>query len=301
MIQSKLTLKQLETFDCVVKAGTFRKAATILGTTQPNVSARISTLEESLGVLLMHRDAGSIRLTDKGQALLVSARTVLSAAENFLATADRQDLIEDRMRLGVTELVASTWLHEFLRQFRAIYPAVAVELEVDLSVEIDQALSAGQIDLGIMTATRRAKVAKSIGLNTYDYAWFCNQRVSSSLAATPDLKSLLEVRIITHAKHTVASKELTAFAKNQGLKIDGIVHSSSLSACLEMALDGMGVALLPSLLARKALEDGNLVRVNFNWTPDPLEFEAQFNAKSAPPFIQRAAELAREVCAAHGQ
>jgi DNA-binding transcriptional LysR family regulator len=63
MIKSRITLKQLEAFAYVVDSGTFRAAAAALGTTQPNISARITALETALKVTLLIRDAGSVRLT----------------------------------------------------------------------------------------------------------------------------------------------------------------------------------------------------------------------------------------------
>ncbi|MEP4766311.1 MAG: LysR family transcriptional regulator, partial [Roseibium sp.] len=106
MIKSQITLKQLEAFAFVVDTGTFRAAATALGTTQPNISSRISALEMALDVALLYRDAGSVRLTEKGRELLVLTRDTLRAGEALLEAAGRQELIEERLRLGVTELVA---------------------------------------------------------------------------------------------------------------------------------------------------------------------------------------------------
>ncbi|MGB3690920.1 MAG: LysR family transcriptional regulator [Jannaschia helgolandensis] len=62
MIKSQITLKQLEAFAFVVDTGTFRAAATALGTTQPNISSRTAALETALDVALLYRDAGSVRL-----------------------------------------------------------------------------------------------------------------------------------------------------------------------------------------------------------------------------------------------
>ncbi|MGB1338026.1 MAG: LysR family transcriptional regulator, partial [Planktomarina sp.] len=81
MIKSQITLKQLEAFAFVVDTGTFRAAAFALGTTQPNISARITALESALNVTLLIRDAGSVRLTADGEKLLVKTREVLWAGE----------------------------------------------------------------------------------------------------------------------------------------------------------------------------------------------------------------------------
>ena len=171
MIKSRVTLKQLEAFAFVVDLGSFRRAADALGTTQPNVSARISALEKTLGLVLMHRDAGSIKLTERGEALLPAARDALRSAEAFLDVADRKDLIEERLRLGVTELVACTWLHAFLRAFREEYPSVSVELDVNLSREIERQMEASQIDLSLQTGPFSSAVSKTMPLGSYPYAW----------------------------------------------------------------------------------------------------------------------------------
>lgn len=114
----------------------------MLGTTQPNIATRIAALEAMLGVVLMHRDAGSVRVTDKGTELLDAACKILDAGEEFLEIAGRHDLIEDLLRSGVTEIAACTWLHDYLRAFKAMYPAVWVELDMNLLVELKKDLVA---------------------------------------------------------------------------------------------------------------------------------------------------------------
>ena len=79
MAQLPFNLKHIEAFLAVADLGSFRRAAERLNTTQPNISNRISQLEDRLGLRLMERDAGSVRLTPRGQALLAPARQVLGA------------------------------------------------------------------------------------------------------------------------------------------------------------------------------------------------------------------------------
>ena len=78
MIKSQITFKQLEAFTFVVDTGTFRAAAAALGTTQPNISSRIASLEAALDVTLLYRDAGSVRLTAKGKDLLEQTRQLVT-------------------------------------------------------------------------------------------------------------------------------------------------------------------------------------------------------------------------------
>ncbi len=295
MIKSQITLKQLEAFVGVVDLGSFRKAASVLGTTQPNISNRISTLEETLGVILLHRDAGSVRQTEKGAALLAIARQILWNAEAFLEAAERQDLVDDRLRLGVTELIACTWLHRFLRRFREVYPSVSVELEVGLTGEIEKKLATGQIDLALQTGSFDREAGRTIHLQTYPYIWVAAPTLAEANGTNRSMVNLLKGPVLTHGRNTVASKELARYAEAKRLAMNQVVYSSSLASCVQMTVDGMGFALLPAALVRDQLQSQSLVQIDIEWHPSPLEFYARFNPKRVPLFVEVAAGFAAEI------
>ena len=297
MIKSQVTLKQLEAFVAVVDSGTFRRAARDLGTTQPNISARIAALEQTLDTVLMHRDAASLRLTERGETLLAAARDVLWSAEQFLEKAKRQDLVAERLRLGVTELVACTWLHDFLRAFKADYPKVRVELEVDLSREIEKGLNARQIDLALQTGPFQQEMSGSLALGSYRYGWVAQPQLAAKLAPSGAFESLFDHPILTHGRHTITSAALSETATERGLPTQQIMHSSSLSSCLRMAEDGMGIAMLPEVMTAPLVRAGSLVPIDCGWAPQPLEFFARYDAATMPRFVHHAAALAKDVSA----
>lgn len=295
MIRSRVTLKQLEAFVLVVDTGSFRKAAAALGTTQPNISARISALEASLDVVLMQRDARSVRLTEIGETLVTAARQVIWSGEAFLEVAKRRDLIEERLRLGVTELIACTWLHTFLRAFRDQYPSIKVELQVDLSREIDRCVGAGQLDLAIQTAPFSGNLGEPLAMGSHRYAWLAAPEIARRIGPSPEISVLFDYSIMTHAKHTQSSLELAEFAQANGFSQEQIVHSSSLASCMPMAVDGMGIALLPSLLVREEVATGRLVELSCGWEPNALDVFARYDDRRAPRFVQQASRIAAEV------
>ena len=295
MIKSRVTLKQLEAFVFVVDLGSFRGAAAALATTQPNVSARIASLEATLDLVLMHRDAGSVRLTERGAALLPMARAALRSAEAFLEVADRKDLIEERLRLGVTELVACTWLHTFLRAFKEEYPNVSVELDVNLSREIERQLVSHQLDLALQTGPFTTQVSGTLALGRYPYAWVATPDLAEALSKRPALPALFRHSVLTHTRHATATSELLEAVKTAGLPEERIGFSSSLASCVPMAEDGMGIALLPRHIVRDALAEGQLVEIRCRWRPADLEVYARFEKIRAPGFVEFAANLAESV------
>ncbi len=295
MIGNVFNLKQLEALVWVADLGTFRKAAAHLNTTQPNISSRIAGLETSLGVVLMQRDAGSVRLTSKGEDILQEARKILWQAEQIIAVAERPDLIEDRLRLGVTELVASTWLHTYLRRLKDVYPSVSVELTVDLSRNLDRDLSARMLDLTIQTAPFASKASGVIELGTFEYAWVGTQESLDGLSGQVNVADLIPRSVLTHARNTQAYSELVAYADMRSLPTTRFVPSNSMASCVQMAINGLGVALLPRSLVENDLAKGRLQEVKVDWTPAPLRFAARYQAERVANYVAHSAALAAEV------
>lgn len=293
MIKSRITLKQLEAFAFVVDTGTFRAAASALGTTQPNISARMTALEAALDVTLLIRDAGSVRLTADGDKLLKKTREVLWAGEALIEEAGRQELIEETLRLGVTELVACTWLQGFLRLMKEAYPKLRIQLEVDLSTTIDARLMERQLDLALQTGPFKSKTFASDALGQENYCWVVSSALKDRLSAKPALEELFDVTVLTHAKHTQACAALHSLAAERGLRGERIVHSSALSACVPMALEGLGVALLPERLVTGEIASGELHRVEPEWTPEPLSFYARYAPARAALYVEKAAQIAK--------
>ncbi|NOR31572.1 MAG: LysR family transcriptional regulator [Sulfitobacter sp.] len=293
MIKSRITLKQLEAFAFVVDTGTFRAAASALGTTQPNISARIAALETALNETLLIRDAGSVRLTENGEKLLRKTREVLWAGEALIQEAGRQELIEETLRLGVTELVACTWLQGFLRLIREAYPKLRIQLEVDLSTTIDARLMEGRLDLALQTGPFTSKAFASDALGQENYCWVANSDLIRHVSAAPSLTELFDLTVLTHAKHTQACAALQSIATARGLRSERIVHSSALSACVPMVLEGLGVALLPERLVEAEVAAGDLHIIDADWHPEPLSFFARYAPARAALYVEKAAQIAK--------
>ncbi len=288
-----ITLKQLEAFVWVCDLGSFRKAAERLNTTQPNISTRILALEDYLGTRLMERNAGAVRLTQKGRDLLLQARSVLRAAETFVEVAGKASVAEGVLKLGVTELIVNTWLRDFLREAKHKFPNVTIELTVDLSVRISEGLHNQTFDLTLQSSPFSQGVDKTLNLGTYPYVWVMAPHVQKQLPDTR-LASLSAFPILTHARGTLAVDEIeNHFNANKG-KSARIVPSSNMSACLHMAIDGLGIAVLPEAMARADIEAGRLVVVKHAWHPKPLKMCARYNATHVAAYVPKIALIAKK-------
>ncbi len=293
-----LNLKQLEAFVWVSDLGSFRRAADRLNTTQPNISARISSLEAALNVSLMDRDAGSVRLTSKGRDLLGYARRVLRATESLLEASDQAALIDGAFRLGVTEMVVHTWLRDFLKLLKDRFPFLSVELTVDLSVNLTNELFTRAIDLAFQSGPFNRQTTGSEDLGTYPLVWVASPSLGIHALDHVSPEDLARHPILTHARDTKPYEEVAAhFGARPDLSAR-LVPSSNLAAALHMTVDGLGIATLPVAMVTNELATGELIRIKYDWAPENLHFLARYDAEKSPLFVAKAAELARETASA---
>ena len=292
-----LNFKQLEAFVWVADLGSFRRAADRLNTTQPNISARISALEQMLDVKLMDRDAGSVRLTAKGAALLEEARKVLRSAESFLESADRSSLVEGVLRLGVTEMIVNTWLREFLKQAKDVFPNLSIELMVDLSANLTPELFSRSIDVTFQSGPFSRQTSGSQELGIYPFAWVASPELGVDAHRKLSRDDMQNDPILTHARGTRPFEEIEAHFNGSGSNASTIIPSSSIAPCLHMALDGIGIACLPAAMVHTHVAAGRLVALNYPWLPTALEFRARYDAKATPAIVEKVVRFAQEIAA----
>ncbi len=286
------TLKQIDAFVQVADLGSFRRAAARLNTTQPNISARINALETLLDTRLMERDAGSVRLTPKGNTLLPHARSVLAAVEGMVEATANAALTTGVLRLGVTELIVHTWLPDFLRALREAAPNVLVELTVDVSTSLSAGLFGRTLDLTFQNGPFQRRTSGLVPLGEYPLIWAASPNLDIDTTVPMDTQALTKHPILTHARGTLPYDQLAAHVSAAGLAPARLVPSSNLAACLQMTMDGFGIACLPKAMVKSALASGALIALPYGWHPDPLRFAARYEAERAPGFLKTAAKIA---------
>jgi len=291
---AKISIKQLEAFVQVADLASFRRAASALKTTQPNISTRIARLEELLGQTLMERDAGSVRLTPAGKQLLGKARAVLNSLDDFIVAAKTPGLFEGTLRLGVTEMIVHSWLSEYLSVLRERFPNIKVELTADLSANLTIGLNNHSIDLALQSGPFGEQTTGNLTLGSYEMAWV----VSPTLGVKkkiPDRTTLCQHPILTHARQTLPFKQLEKHLAAEPNAY--LVPSTGLGVCLQMTLQGLGVACLPRAMVTTDIKNKRLMQLHYPWLPDNLLFNARFHAEKAPYHLREAAQLAKQVAA----
>jgi DNA-binding transcriptional LysR family regulator len=142
---------QLRCFVAVAEELHFHRAAARLHMTQPPLSRQIQLLEQKLGVVLLLRGSRAVRLTPAGEAFLRDARRMLQIAESAALHARRIALGQTgQITIGFTATSGYGFLPRLAALLRRDLPGIELALREMVSQDQMEALSSGQIDLGLL-------------------------------------------------------------------------------------------------------------------------------------------------------
>ncbi|MFI8498417.1 LysR family transcriptional regulator [Streptomyces sp. NPDC085524] len=256
-----MDLALLRTFVAVHRAGSFTRAAALLGLSQPAVTSQIRTLERQLGRPLFHRRARGVTPTAVGDELAHKAAPHLDALLRITET--------EREVAGALRTLHVAGPPEFLglRVLPALAPLVGRghTLRATLQTGAEEALdglAAGHHDLvvttarprGLFTATALCDEEHVLVSAPYWAALVGRDRLREEGPAALDGIPLVEVHeslpLVTRYWATVFEAPPDAAAT---------VVAPDLRAVLECVQSGAGLAVIPRYLCQDALDSGRIV------------------------------------------
>ncbi|KUH36819.1 MULTISPECIES: LysR family transcriptional regulator [Streptomyces] len=247
-----MQFQQLVYFVAVAETRHFTRAAERVHVSQPSLSQQVRALEKELGAELFSRARGNITLTDAGEALLPLARRILADADT--ARQEVQELVRlrrGRVRLGATPSLCTGLLPEVLRAFHALYPGVRLLIEEGGSHDLVRELARGALDLALVVLPLPTP---SPALTTVELLREDLVVVSSTAEPAPRRPVRirdLEGRPMVMFRHGYDLRELTVAAcRAEGFEPSFTVEGGEMDAVLGFVRAGLGVAVVPSMVAR---------------------------------------------------
>ena len=144
------------TFLAVASSGNFVAAASRLHITQSTVSARIQTLETTLGTRLFERGRHGATLTASGKRFMRHARILVRTIEQARHDIGLPQGYHDVLVLSGRIALWEGFLPQWVAWMRTTSPDVSLRLEVGFEADIMQSLVEGTVDIGMMyTPTAR--------------------------------------------------------------------------------------------------------------------------------------------------
>lgn len=263
-MRAPIHLNALRAFEASARHGSFSGAAEDLGVTAAAVGQLVRGLEDWLGIPLFHRSpSGKARLvlTEPAQRALPDIRAGLERLASGLERL-REAAAGGVLTVTVSPAFAAKWLLPRIDRFQARWPDLDVRLDTNLKL-VDYA--AQGIDIGVRYGNGVWPGLIAEKLMAEEVFPVCSPLLRDALALSGPADLAGQTLL-----HDQSVDPLVGFATWEswlrGAGVEGAVNPRGLkinnsAAVLQAAIEGRGIALARSILARDDLASGRLVRL----------------------------------------
>ncbi|MEU1276498.1 LysR family transcriptional regulator [Streptomyces sp. NPDC005799] len=290
-----MDLALLRTFVTVHRAGSFTRAAALLGLSQPAVTSQIRTLERQLGRPLFLRQARGVTPTTIGDELAHKAAPHLDALVEITETGlDDESSLRTLHLAGPPEFTAERALPALTELTGEDGQGFALRASFGNAEETLEGLAAGHHDLAISTARPRGALLTATPLCDEEHVLVASPARAEQIGpgsrgkAAPALEDVPVIEV--HESLPFVSRYWASVFDSRPAS-PGTVIVPDLRAVLACAVAGAGLAVLPRYLCTAALKRGDVVALHEPPVP-PLRtyFLVVRTGTLAMPHIARAHE-----------
>ena len=290
-----MTFKQLEALFWIAQLGGFGLAAHKLNTSQSAVSKRVHELERLFDTELFDRRLRTARLTEKGEEMFLLAKKLLQQRDAAVEQFGKPEVLERRVRIGVTELTAMTWLPRLVGLIQQHYPKVTIEPDVDDSLSLRDKLLTDELDLIMVPdAFADARIpGKAIG--KVDSAWMCKPGLVPATGPVR-LHELARYRMLVQGNASGTGRVYDAWMKERGVEPANIIVVSNLVALTGLTVSGLGVSYLPRQCLEPLVAAGMLAVLDVAPALPPVPYVAMHKGEYRSALTASIIMLAQSCC-----
>lgn len=259
-----MTIVQLETFLKITEAGSFTAASNMLGYAQSTVTTQIKQLEEELNCLLFERLGKNIVLTLEGKRLLIYAQKMLQLEREILLEVPKSEDPTGILRLGVSESLCYNILPHILLEYKKRFPKIVIELQFITHDTFPSMLKQGALDLVYTLNTyiespelvMLHKKPETLGFYASpEYPLANRNRIKET-----DLENI-PLLLTSHSCNfrLMLIQDLAKYSVTPKIGIE----TSRKEILKQFAINQLGVAFIPDMVAKEEIENGSLKRLDW--------------------------------------
>ncbi|MEO5795493.1 MAG: LysR substrate-binding domain-containing protein [Rhodoferax sp.] len=243
-----MDLKQIEYFVRVAELGSFTRAAVALDMAQPALSRQVRLLEVELRQNLLVRNGRGASPTEAGKLLLEHGRGILHQVERAREELGRvRGGLAGRVAIGLPSSLARVLTVPLTRAFRQQMPDASLSIREGLSVDLQQSLVTGRLDIAVLYNAQ--STAETDISPLMEEELLLVQARPPGLSEDPPpapiaLKAIAQLPLVIPSRpnairmHVEAEMAKISCRPLVALEIDGV------AAILDLVADGAGSALL---------------------------------------------------------
>lgn len=257
-----MTIRHLSTFIKVCELNSVTKAAEELHISQPSVSECLKELEEYYGVILFDRVGKKLVITPEGLILLREAKDVIREFDEFESIARNENLNKD-IRIGATMTFGAfivpklnKLIHENIKEANPLF-------YIDKPAGLEEKIIKGDLDFALEEGVINSELLIATNTGEDELVAICS--IEFNAPNKLKLTDLIKYDLLLRERGNPSRRILDYELLKKGVKLSTPrVESVSNNAILSMAMEGQGIGILPSAIARKYILSGAIRRIELD-------------------------------------
>jgi len=151
--------QKYQAFIKTVELKSLTKAARALGYTQSGITHMLQSLEDEVGMYLLHRDRSGVRMTAEGELLLPYFMEICNSERNLEnKIRDIMEMDTGLIRIGTFTSVSVQWLPYIIKEFLEDFPKIEFEVMYGEYAQIEKWIMEGRVDCGFIRLPAKQKL-----------------------------------------------------------------------------------------------------------------------------------------------
>ncbi|PAC36247.1 LysR family transcriptional regulator [Caldifermentibacillus hisashii] len=249
-----MNLTELELLSVLANEMNMRKAAERLFVTQPALSQRLQSIEKEWGTSLFIRSHKGLTLTPAGEKVIEFANKVLAMEEMVKEEIQSlQSEVHGTLKIACASIVGQNWLPQILKCYVQKYPHAKISLITGWSSEILKSIYEDQVHIGIIRGTPEWKGIKKHLFK--DYLYLVDKEINHIDDVSKTNRPFIQFKSDSNYFQEIQNWWHKRFATNA----QRVIIVDQIETCKQMALNGIGYAILPGITLHGVSEDLNKI------------------------------------------
>ena len=212
----------------------------------------------------------------------------------MMAAVGDRSAMRGVLRLGVAETIVHTLLSRLIKSVNEAYPNLTLEIEVDITSNLRTRLLAQEIELALLMGPVSSSTVRNRLLCDYPVGFLASPALGLGHGMLT-VQDLARHPIITFPRKTQPYEIVRSLFNRPELPPIRLHASASLATVIHMAIEGLGIAVIPTAIVQNELADGRLQLLNTDVGMQPLTFSASWLASPDTVAIELVADLAAQL------
>ena len=282
-----MTTTEAQIIKVLSEEGNMRKAAERLFLSQPALSQRLQSIEKDWSAQLFIRSQKGLTPTPAGELVIQFAKEMIVKKEEIYETIQSlNSKVHGTLKIACASIVGHTWLPKVLKDFVTQYPDAKISLITGWSSEIVKSLYEGEAHVGIVRGHTDWKGSKQHLFRDTLYL------VDTEITCLDDVyktdRPFIQFKSDSNYYQEIQQWWQRHFPSNPRHQIT----VDQIETCKQMALNGIGYAILPSITLSGQEEVNKIQLTNneekFELTRDTwlIGYESSFELRQVAAFVK---------------